>query len=519
MIVALKFQAGETAAGGAGAPAIATTAHSKATTAAARAVCFMDTPPFENPESRQVGCRSKDQPSARVKYPTPVNQGAALLAISAVLLPTAWIVLGVLLRRAARNIPVLAAALDAGAPLAGPPRRRPSLSVVVTARDEAASIGTTVRRLLAQRAPGIEVIAVDDRSSDGTAEILDRLKAERGPAPDAEGRPAPELVVIHIRDLPRGWLGKCHACHTGASRARGEWILFLDGDVELADDELLARVVALAEEQHIDHVAVIPDQRPISPMQAALLAVFAQMYLLAGRLYEMHRDLRRGGAGIGAFNLVRRAAYDGIHGHTLLRMDPTDDFKLGRLLKESGARQRFFDGVGLVRCPWHRGALNVARGLEKNFFAGFAYSATELSAFTGLALFLAFGPAVSAAASFLAFAGFPFAGGNPAAANLLTADPGRAAVALIGWLPLALQALIVWAGFRTHTRRHGGNAFLLSALYPAAVLLLLAAAWNSALRVLARGGVVWRDTFYPLAELRAGLVRAGAGRPNTRTHS
>jgi hypothetical protein len=235
--------------------------------------------------------------------------------------------------------------------------------------------------------------------------------------------------------------------------------------------------------------------------------VFAQMYLLAARLYEMHKDLRRGGAGIGAFNLVRRAAYDRIQGHTLLKMDPTDDFKLGRLLKESGARQRFFDGVGLLRCPWHRGALNVARGLEKNFFAGFAYSVTELIAFTALVLALAIGPAATGVV------GSPLAAGShPAAGSLPDADPGRAAVALIGWLPLALQALVVWAGFRTQTRRHGGNAFLLSALYPAAVLLLLAAAWNSAVRILARRGIVWRDTFYPLAELRAGLVREGAGR-------
>jgi glycosyltransferase involved in cell wall biosynthesis len=442
-----------------------------------------------------------------------VNPAVALLAISTVLLAAVWIVLGVLLGRAARNLPALAATLDAGAPLPGPPRL-PSLSVVVTARDEAASIGTTVRRLLAQRYPGLEVIAVDDRSSDGTAEILDRLKSARaGPPAGLDDAAAPDLTVLHIRDLPRGWLGKCHACHTGASRARGEWILFLDGDVELADDELLARVVALAEEHHIDHIAVIPDQRPVSPMQAALLAVFAQMYLLAARLYEMHRDLRRGGAGIGAFNLVRRAAYDRIQGHTLLKMDPTDDFKLGRLLKESGARQRFFDGVGLVRCPWHRGALNVARGLEKNFFAGFAYSVTELIAFTGLALILVFGPAVvGAAASFLSAAGLPAAGCCPAVGNLLTAGPGRAAAALLGWLPMALQALVVWTGFRTHTRRHGGNPVLLSALYPAAVLLLLAAAWNSAVRILARRGILWRDTFYPLAELRAGLVREGAGR-------
>ena len=425
-----------------------------------------------------------------------MTPGVALVAASAALLFAAWVILGALLGRAVRNIPVLAGMPDAGAPRSEA-SRLPSLSVVVTARDEAASIGTTVRRLLAQHYPGLEVIVVDDRSTDGTAEILDRLHRglAAGPGRQAGGPEAADLVVIHKRDLLRGWLGKCHACHAGASRARGEWILFLDGDVELADDHLLARVVALAEKRLIDHVAVIPDQRPMSVMQTALLAVFAQMYLLGARLYEMHRDLRRGGAGIGAFNLVRRAAYDRIGGHTLLKMDPTDDFKLGRLLKESGARQRFYDGVGLVRCPWHRGALNVARGLEKNFFAGLGYSVAELAAFTVLALVLGFGPAVTGIAG-----------------SALAAASGRAAPGLIAWLPFALQIGLVWSGFRIQTRRYGGNAALQAALYPAAVLLLLAAAWNSALRILARGGVRWRDTFYPLDELRAGLVRNGAGR-------
>src|SRR5881296_3995497 len=116
------------------------------------------------------------------------------------------------------------------------------------------------------------------------------------------------------------------------------------------------------------------------------------MYLLAARVYEMERDKSRGGVGIGAFNLVRRSAYDRIGGHALLKMDPADDYKLGRLLKESGARQRLFDGVGLVRCPWHRGALNVARGLEKNLFTGFDYSVLELLGFTLAALVLVFGP-------------------------------------------------------------------------------------------------------------------------------
>jgi len=414
------------------------------------------------------------------------------LAWLAALLFVAWSLLGLLLGRAARQIAVLRSAIGLDGCPAGAgstpevPRPLPSLSVVVTARDEAEEIGTTVRRLLAQRYPALEVIVVDDRSTDGTGEILDRLSAE------ASGS---RLAAIHNRVLPRGWLGKCHACHLGAARARGDWILFLDGDVELVADDLLARVVHLATTRHLDHLAVIPDQRPVSALQQALLSVFAQMYLLAARVYEMDRDRRRGGAGIGAFNLVRRSSYDRIGGHSLLKMDPTDDYTLGRLLKESGARQRLFDGVGLVRCRWHKGALNVARGLEKNLFAGIDYSVTELVGFTLASIALVFGPL-----------------GAGIAAAALAPPTGGAVPVAAAWLPFLLQAVVIGSGFHRQSRRYGGSASLLSILYPVAVLVLLGAAWNSALKTIARGGIRWRDTFYPLAELRAGRVRAGAGR-------
>jgi len=412
--------------------------------------------------------------------------------VLAALLFAAWLRLGLLLGRAVRQIAILGEAIGPGGgpaedgPASGVPGPLPSLSVVVTARDEAGEIETTVRRLLAQTYPALEVIVVDDRSTDGTGEILERLREESGGA---------RLEVIHNRDLPGDWLGKCHACRLGAGRARGEWILFLDGDVELVTDDLLPRAVRLASARGLDHLAVIPDQRPVSALQQALLSVFAQMYLLAARVYEMDRDRRRGGAGIGAFNLVRRSSYDRIGGHALLKMDPTDDYTLGRLLKESGARQRLVDGVGLVRCRWHKGALNVARGLEKNLFAGIDYSVVELVGLTLLSILLVFGP--------------PAAG--IAAAVLAPPSVGGVAIAA-AWLPFLLQAAVIVSGFRLQSRRYGGGALLLSLLYPVAVLILLCAAWNSALVTLVRGGIRWRGTFYPLPALRAGRVRPGAGR-------
>lgn len=420
--------------------------------------------------------------------------GPPLVALLSAILSALWLLYGRVALAGARRMRLLAEVLkeaDPGAAGGVDGASLPSLSVIVTARDEAASIETTVRRLLAQEYPGLEVVAVDDRSTDGTSGILDRLAAE--------GASAGRLSVIHVRDLPAGWLGKCHACRAGARRSRGEWLLFSDGDVTLASPDLLARVVAHAVRCGLDHVAVAPDTRPMTPLQAGLVAVFGQMFLAAARAHEMERDLPRGGAGVGAFNLVRRAAYERIGGHERLRLDPTDDFVLGRLLKESGARQRIYSGLGLVLCRWQHGTLDTIRGLEKNFFPGCGYSLGAALLLTTLLLGLTFAPPALALA-----AGLP-------AAPPQTAPAAGLPAAALAWLPLALEAGILSAGYLLHARRFGVGAWI-GLLHPVSVLLLVAALWNSALRILVRGGVTWRGTFYPLAELRRGTVRRGAGR-------
>lgn len=355
--------------------------------------------------------------------------------------------------------------------------------MVVTARDEQERIGTTVERLLEQQYENLRVVVVDDRSRDATGAILDRLAS----SPGARGR----LEVVHNTELPEGWLGKCHACALGARRAHGNWILFTDGDVTLARPDVLAGTVAWAEREGIDHLAVLPDMGRISALQSALMAAFGQTFLVAARCWEMDKDLPRGGAGIGAFNLVRRRAYEKIGGHEILRMDPADDVKLGQLLKESGARQRIANGYGLVLCPWHEGTANVVRGLEKNAFAGLGYSLPVLIGFTAGALFLAWGPLL------LALAGV-FIIGPRARVPLAAAACG----------PWILQETLLVLGWAASSRRVGSSIGSVL-LYPVGVVVLLAAMWNSAIVTLSRGGIEWRGTFYPLAKLRAGLVRPG----------
>jgi len=410
-------------------------------------------------------------------YPAALMTWPAV--VIAVLLGIAWIAVTALYILASRQVRSMADALRADALPAAPPGISPdllpSLSIIVTARDEVAAIEATVRHALEQVYPGLEVIVVDDRSSDGTAELLDRLAATVG---------AGRLQVIHVRALPAGWIGKCHACHEGARRARGAFLLFMDGDVTLAAPDLLARTITWMEHGDIDHLALFPDLRPYGALQACLLHSFEQAMLLMTRGWEMERDLPRGGAGVGAFNLIRRIAYDRVHGHALLRMEVADDYKLGMLLKESGARQRIRGGLGIVRCPWHRGTLAVLRGLEKNLFSGSDYSVGLLAAQTAAAFALHAGPLLVGLAA-----------GTPA-----------------GWLPLATQVGCIVAAAASAAQRIDKHPLVLAGLYPVSFALLTFAVWNSALRTLWRGGVRWRDTFYPLEQLRAGLVRRGAGR-------
>jgi hypothetical protein len=229
--------------------------------------------------------------------------------------------------------------------------------------------------------------------------------------------------------------------------------------------------------------------RPVGLLQGALLAVFEQTLFLHMRFWEMEQDRRRGGSGVGAFNLVRREAYERVGGHTRLRLEVAEDYKLGMLLKESGARQRLLSGLGVIFCPWHTSAFGIVRGLQKNFFGGTGYSVGKVVLHTLAILALQAGPAA-----------FLLAG--LALDRLAAGAP---------WPFLAQQGALLLM-LRSTSRRLSRSPLGLWVAYPLAVALLLYAYWNSTIRTLRDGGVRWRDTFYPLDVLRRGVVRAGDGR-------
>jgi glycosyltransferase involved in cell wall biosynthesis len=126
------------------------------------------------------------------------------------------------------------------------PSRWPRLSVIIPACNEAAHLESAVETLVQQDYSDLEIILVNDRSTDATGAIIDRL-----------AKNDPQIRALHIRKLPGGWLGKVHALHCGVAKARGEWLLFTDADVHFAP-ETLRRALAHVLQLQADHLALIP---------------------------------------------------------------------------------------------------------------------------------------------------------------------------------------------------------------------------------------------------------------------
>jgi glycosyltransferase involved in cell wall biosynthesis len=347
------------------------------------------------------------------------------------------------------------------------PAHSPRVSIVVPARNEEEHIEQTLTQLLRLDYANYEVVAVNDRSTDHTGEVMDRVAST--------ANPHGQLRVIHVSELPPNWLGKAHAMWIGAKQATGDWLLFTDADVFFRADAL-TRTMAYAVSEGADHLVLFPDFVMHGPGERTMIAFFQTLFLFGHRPWRVADPKTKDFMGVGAFNLIRRQIYEAIGTYQALRFEVLDDMKLGKVVKTSGYAQRNVFGRGLLSIHWAKGALGVVENLTKNMFAivSFQWWRASASAFA------------------LAFLNLlPFAG-------ILLAH---------GWarIPYAVALASMFGIYVGMSRMSDIPAYYI-VLHPVSSGLFVYIMLRSTVLTLCRRGVVWRGTFYPLKELRKGMV-------------
>jgi glycosyltransferase involved in cell wall biosynthesis len=347
------------------------------------------------------------------------------------------------------------------------PAANPRVTIIVPARNEEDDIEQTLRQLLVLDCENYEVIAVNDRSTDHTGEIMDRVAA----APEAHTR----LRVIHIRELPPHWLGKTHAMWTASQQATGDWLLFTDGDVRFKPDSL-RRTLAYAEAEKADHIVLFPHIITLEVGERMMIAFFQTMFVFGHRPWKVADPSTDDHMGVGAFNLIRRDVYDAVGTYERLRLEVLDDMKLGKVVKDSGHRQRNVFGEDLISLRWCRGAMGVVNNLSKNFFAVLAFQ----------------WPRALAAVLALAFLNLmPFLG--------IALAPGWEKLPYGGAL---FSMFLIYLGM---SWKSSIPAYYF-VLHPISSTLFAYTVLRSMYLTLVQGGIIWRGTKYPLEELKKGRI-------------
>jgi glycosyltransferase involved in cell wall biosynthesis len=377
-----------------------------------------------------------------------------LLAASALL----WVFTAVAVARGVLHIPSLANV--------DPLRDEdcPAVSILFAARDEAEKLPRALETMLALDYPCCEVVAVDDRSEDATQDIL-RATAARDP----------RLHFTRVNSLPPGWLGKPHALEQAYEQSSGEWLVFTDADVHFERD-VLRRALTMAIRQGWDHMPLLGRPQMVGVGEKIAMAFFGFSFLVGVRPWNASKTDSSCYAGVGAFQLIRRSTYEAVGTHRRLAMEVIDDVKLGKMVKEGGFRSGVARAGNGVTVRWHAGIRNMILGTTKNFFAA-----------SGFRLWL----------SCLHVAGL----------LLMSVFPWVAFPLVHGWARIFAAisvslAVILEAGVALEF----GISPLYGLTHPIGALIFAWMLARSTIVTLWQGGITWRGTFYPLDELKRGIV-------------
>lgn len=335
----------------------------------------------------------------------------------------------------------------------------PSIAIIIAVKDEEAEVEEALQSVCNLRYPNFRVIVVNDRSTDGTAAILQRMAAGD-----------PRLGVITIDELPAGWLGKNHALYKGYCASTEEWLLFTDADVKFASDAL-QKAMHYVQQKNLDHLTALAEITSSSPLFVSVMNVFALMLDIKLKPWTIADPNSESSMGVGAFNLVKRQAYEKSGTHVMISMRPDDDLKLGERIKRTGGRQDLLYGEQEISLAWYSSLPAFVNGLMKNMYSVYNYrSVTAMG--TALVTFLILALPVP----LLLAAGTPY-----------------------HWFGLAIigsQVALMYGKKGIHTK------WWHALMIPFAGLVMVYIIIRSTILTERQGGIYWRNSFYSLRELK-----------------
>ena len=342
----------------------------------------------------------------------------------------------------------------------GEPGSACTVSVVVPACNEEEKIEAGLRSLAGQDYQQLEIVVVNDRSTDATGESIERVR-----------RKFPQIIRVDIKELPVGWLGKPHALQRGAEAASGDFLLFTDADVVL-EPTTISRALTAMHKKHLDHLALVFNNSTRGGLLNAIVADIGAGLMWLIKPWRARIQGSRFFVGVGAFSMVRADVYRAIGQHEQVSMQVIDDLFLGKLIKRKGYRQECMAGRGLVEVPWYGSVNELIAGLMKNVFAFFSYNLW----------YMAFGVVALAVVVVLPYWGALFC-------------EGLARLCFIG--AIGVRVVGLGLGLLSSGVEKRAIAWLLVTPFILPYIIL-----RATMIALAKGGISWRGSFYPMKELR-----------------
>ncbi|HEX6588086.1 MAG TPA: glycosyltransferase family 2 protein [Longimicrobiales bacterium] len=248
----------------------------------------------------------------------------------------------------------------------------PFVSVIIPARNEAPNIGPLLASLARTNYPNREVIVVDDRSTDGTGDIVEALQ---------ERTEGDWLRLVHGSDVPDGWFGKPWACWQGYQAARGDVLLFTDADTRHEPD-LLGRSVSALQATGADLFTILPEQTLGSFWERS---VMPHMLFMLGLRYNAWVGNRTRNplhvVANGQYIMMPRASYDAIGGHQAVKHEVVEDLRLAQVVVAGGRKLHLAHAEEFMRTRMYRSLGGILEGWTKNVAIGARYSLPHLGPF------------------------------------------------------------------------------------------------------------------------------------------